>query len=433
MIVSAVSDPASEAGEVELTDVGSLAMAALQNMDRCYSSWVMLTAGRFPQEVPLTRPLVAQASVAAGLLRSRDIDGRDVTLKLGPLSDYLSTADGRIDGAIIPNLYGPPGTTVDLSDAMDLIVRTDGFTPVRKGLALREYGSEPIILSGEYSSRLDFARWIAAQAGSSWRVRLASAGGWVPTLDIAPLGTLWGEEIQTNIILSPVLPTSQPQSGGWFGAPELANQPRVVRATVQRSSDASNIVSTVWGVNNSQHKNMWAGGYAQENRALTVLHPNGLGLLSRHKIVQSEMDIQSWTPEPQLQNLARKVMNDEHVANHSWTVSAAGADDVLALPLGAPVAVYDPEAGVIDTLNPTVSRYYNGPEGASPRYGFRVMRKEWPFMKGMGVYVALSGPDDGWRVIDLSDYVVPSAGSATIAYNVTTRSLRPAITGLERV
>ena len=434
MITSAVSDPASEAGDVDLVDVPSQILSAFQDTNRCGMSWVILTAGRFPSDVAIDRSMVAQASIAAGLLKGRSIDGRNVTLNLGPLSDYLSAADGRVDGGIIPNLYGPSGTTIDLVDAMSLITRTDGLSTVRRGMAIRNYGSEPIVLSGQYSTSLDFARWIASQVGSSWRVRLGAAGGWVPTLDIAPLGDLWGQTITgTNIILSPVLETSAPSNGAWVIDPTINPSPRVIRAEVRRDSDASGIVSTVWGVNNSQHANMWAGGYSREDRDLTVMHPNGLGPLQRHKIVQSEMEISSWAPEPQLLNLARKVMNDEHYANHTWTVAASGADDVLDLPLGAPVAVYDPEAGVVDELSPLVSRYYNGPEGGSPKLGFRVMRKEWPFVEGMGMYVALSGPDDAWRVIDLSDYVEPSAGSATIAFNVTTRSLRPAITGVERV
>lgn len=431
MIVEAINDPASEAGSIELQDVSAEVVSALQDMNKVHTSWVMLTPGRFPRDAlnVIGRSEIGAASVAAGLLTSRKIGGDSITLGLSPLSHYMTSNDNLVEQGILPGGY-PLASVMTLSQAMDIVASNTILSPVRKGLAIRNYGPTDVTLDGGYRTSLDFVRWLAGSFGAVWRIRLGYTpeGTW-PILDIAPIGDLWGEELLTSIVLSPVLDPSIPKADAWMSTPASA-APTVVRGSLSRDDNAEGVISTAWGMNlPADAPNIWlAGNNASVTAPLGVYHPNGLGLLPRHKMVQSSVNLTQNNKVPALTAIAQKVLNAERWAEQTWTVEADTAEAVLSLPLGAAVAVYDPVAGIYDKRFAT-SVYYNGVDGGAPKYGFRVIRKEWPFVEGMGLYVALSTPGEYWRVLDLSDFVAPSDGSATIGYGVNNRSLRASLLG----
>lgn len=415
-------------GQITLDDPPQRIVAALTDLQRRATSWVLVTHGRIPPEqlALMGRDDLAELAVTGGCLVGAEIAGRSVALNVSGFAHYLSSSTGDTEMPFYNGQY--TGTAKTPRECMNLVARQDGYHPVRGGVADRSIlAPSTVDLDGEHHTALDFTKWMAAAFRASWIVRMRrhatpdSVGGWRmwPTLDMDTLGDLFGVEAATRHLISPDLPDMSATSIHWIGGTGITDA-RVVRAEVRRTVDGADLASDVW-VDPAQPRDpgFWGRTKGQAREDLLVMHPNNAGNLDRYHRRSSEVTLATLA---QLDAAAERVLERVHQPVDQWDVTLSNPTQALALPLGAPVGLLDIRAGVADVDHTA----YIGALGAAPVLGCRVTAKTWPFAPGMGAYVALAGEGDSWAALDISDWVQPEDGSVTVGRTVGSSSLAQA-------
>lgn len=410
MIPQAIMNPSAEMGTIQLEGVPTGLAARLANIDRSLASWVMTTKGRFPlgEAEAAGRDTIARASSGIGLLTNCTRERWVTTLTTRPLSWYLAADDGLTQNPVFPGrYYGQTNLTIE--DCVGLVAGDTFLHIVRRGPKVASGPDGPtfgvVNLDDNWHDPLELTQWTAYAFDAAWEVLLTEREGipW-PSLNIAPAATLWGSEASTDIVVSPVLDQALvPRPGSKFGT----NAPRILKADIAQTVDGEGKVSKVWAT--PSEGNSWtASPYGTASKDFVgPQHPNGLGPLGRDTVSPTRVED---TSAAQLTSTARSMLTRNNLATLSWTVEMTNNSDAEILPLGAPVAVFDPDVGVASDGSDNLD---SGVQGADPLRGFRVSERTPPFdPEHHGLYIVWS---DAWGdVTDLTPYARKTEGSATI-------------------
>lgn len=416
---------AAGGGTITLSGLPPSIKRLLADTDRSATSWVMATPGRIPPWAlsRMTRSDVAALSHEPALLTGVNVDGTTVELELAGLAHYLTDAAGKSEGFPSGPYYAITNATI--AQCQGLVTDPSPPFDMQPGTAVAGAGAPSLVSLADTrgATALEFVQWTAKTFNTSWRVGLAFRHGeWRPALGFAPLSTMWGNEASAKVLITPDIPTTNPLRGTWLGSPGN-DQIRVVRGGASGSSDGSGLVSSVSVFGDPDYPAAQGDAF----KALKVRTVEGSNPLERKQRLDSNVVTRS---VPTLNAAAKQALVNANRSIRSWEVTLSNSGDIVTLPLGLPVAIQDLSTGAYD---PAVHAVI-GPHGAAPLLGARIIARKSPFVPGeMGCYVALSGEGEGWRLVDISEWVEPVEGSIEVAFTTGAMSLAQALGGRDSV
>lgn len=407
-------------GTVSLVDPPAQVVDLIGDGTNSHTSWIIQTPGRVPPEyLPLFygNELLPLASGVGMLTGVGGVDTLDI--HMSGLAHYLSSADDATHGSAA---LGVPPASMTIGQCMDRVCGGAYAGVMRKGTATRGVGSSTTVAPGNVQfTPLAWVKWFSAAFRASWRVRMGAVSGvWLPTLDVADLVTLWGGEFATSFAVSPDLSPSAPDVSNWIGGP--AGPPAsLISGRITREFDASGVTTDVT-VANEGAKTWDSATEGEATGDRTAMEPSFLYHLGRRRYATTSIGTAS---SGQLDHIAETVLSRTERSVGTWEVEVDDPYDVLRVPLGAPLALQDMAAGVYD---PDVKMFIGGQNG-SPVAGVRVVGRTLPHVESMGCYLLLHNVGLQERLYDLSDYVVPQAGSLHVGRTLGRQTLSEALTG----